>query len=53
MVTYPLVVYASRSKFLSKPNINGLGAVTEVARERRQASAADRPTSTSGGVRNG
>ncbi|HEY9313501.1 protein translocase subunit SecD [Williamsia sp.] len=53
MVTYPLVVYASRSKFLSKPNINGLGAVTEVARERRQAAAANRPTSTSGGVRNG
>lgn len=53
MVTYPLVVYASRSKFLSKPSVNGLGAVSDVARERRNAAAADRPTSTSGGVRNG
>ncbi|WP_206186772.1 protein translocase subunit SecD [Williamsia sp. 1135] len=62
MVTHPLVVYASRSKFLSKPNVNGLGAVTEVARERRQA--ADERTSvttspgpstdpTSGGEPNG
>jgi preprotein translocase subunit SecD len=52
LVTHPLVVYASRSNFLSKPSVNGLGAVTEVAKERRQA-AAQRPTTTSGGVRNG
>jgi preprotein translocase subunit SecD len=53
LVTHPLVVYASRSTFLSKPSVNGLGAVTEVAKERRQAAAAERPTTTSGGVRNG
>ena len=35
LVTHPLVVLASRSKFLSKPSVNGLGAVSEVARERR------------------
>ena len=52
LVTYPLVVYASRSNFLSKPSVNGLGGVTQVAKERRQA-AAERPTTTSGGVRNG
>ncbi|GAB11086.1 protein-export membrane protein SecD [Gordonia araii NBRC 100433] len=40
MVTHPLVVYATRSKFLSKPSVNGLGAVSEVARERREAARA-------------
>ncbi len=63
MVTHPLVVYASRSNFLSKPSVNGLGAVSEVARERRVAAAAERPSATtgsgsstgttSGGTRNG
>ena len=43
LVTHPLVVLASRSDFLSRPNINGLGAVSEVARQRRQrTSRADR-----------
>ncbi|MDL9936437.1 protein translocase subunit SecD [Gordonia sp. ABSL1-1] len=37
LVTHPLVVLASRSAFLSKPSVNGLGAVTEVARRRRVA----------------
>ena len=37
LVTHPLVVLASRSSFLSKPSVNGLGAVTQVARERRAA----------------
>ncbi len=40
LVTHPLVVLASRSTFLSKPSVNGLGAVTDVAKERRQAAAA-------------
>ncbi|MGW0035679.1 protein translocase subunit SecD [Gordonia sp. NPDC003376] len=35
LVTHPLVVLASRSDFLSRPKINGLGAVSEVARQRR------------------
>ena len=43
LVTHPLVVLASRNDFLSRPNINGLGAVSEVARQRRQGtSKADR-----------
>ncbi|MFM9376150.1 protein translocase subunit SecD [Gordonia sp. VNK21] len=44
LVTHPLVVLASRSEFLSRPSINGLGAVSEVARERRRAAAAARST---------
>ena len=36
LVTHPLVVLASRSEFLSRPGVNGLGAVSEVARQRRQ-----------------
>ncbi|MCF8604545.1 protein translocase subunit SecD [Gordonia sp. HY442] len=35
LVTHPMVVLASRTAFLSKPSINGLGAVSEVARRRR------------------
>ncbi|GAA3960796.1 protein translocase subunit SecD [Gordonia caeni] len=42
MVTHPLVELATRSEFLSRPSINGLGAVSEVARERRQAAARKR-----------
>ncbi|MBY4572348.1 protein translocase subunit SecD [Gordonia paraffinivorans] len=37
LVTHPLVVLASRSSFMSKPSVNGLGAVAEVARERKVA----------------
>ncbi|MEO9328593.1 protein translocase subunit SecD [Gordonia aurantiaca] len=64
LVTHPLVVLASRSSFLSKPSVNGLGAVAEVARERkvaarRQAAASaaatssilDKDTSEKGSVR--
>lgn len=40
MVTHPLVVLATRSSFLSKPSVNGLGAVSEVARQRREAARA-------------
>ncbi|MCP2279088.1 preprotein translocase subunit SecD [Nocardia amikacinitolerans] len=40
LVTAPLVLLASRSAFWSKPSINGLGAIQEVARERRAAEAA-------------
>ncbi|ALG84718.1 protein translocase subunit SecD [Gordonia phthalatica] len=42
MVTHPMVVLASRNSFLSRPAVNGLGAVSEVARERRKAQAAAR-----------
>jgi preprotein translocase subunit SecD len=38
LVTWPLVYLASKSTTLSKPTFNGLGAVQQVARERRAAS---------------
>jgi preprotein translocase subunit SecD len=47
LVTHPLVVLASRSKFLSKPSMSGLGAVQRAgARLRASASAAKAPTAT-------
>jgi preprotein translocase subunit SecD len=39
LVTWPLVYLASKSSALSKPVFNGLGAVQQVARERRTAAA--------------
>ncbi len=35
LVTWPLVYLASKSTLLSKPALNGLGAVQQIARERR------------------
>ncbi|OBK30247.1 protein-export membrane protein SecD [Mycobacterium asiaticum] len=40
LVTWPLVYLASKSPRLGKPAYNGLGAVQQVARERRAAGAA-------------
>ncbi|MBY6350056.1 protein translocase subunit SecD [Rhodococcoides corynebacterioides] len=40
LVTWPLVNLASRSEFWSRPSINGLGAVQEIARARKRAAAA-------------
>ncbi|WP_068270404.1 protein translocase subunit SecD [Aldersonia kunmingensis] len=37
LVTAPIVTIASRSHFWSKPGVNGLGAIQQVARERKQA----------------
>ncbi|MCX5045305.1 protein translocase subunit SecD [Aldersonia sp. NBC_00410] len=37
LVTAPLVTIASRTSFWSKPSVNGLGAIQQVARERKQA----------------
>ncbi|MEU0496530.1 protein translocase subunit SecD [Mycobacterium sp. NPDC006124] len=37
LVTWPLVFLASKSAMLSKPAFNGLGAVQQIARERRAA----------------
>jgi protein-export membrane protein, SecD/SecF family len=37
LVTWPLVYLASKSKLLAKPSLNGLGAVQQIARERRAA----------------
>jgi preprotein translocase subunit SecD len=39
LVTWPLVYLASKSPTLAKPSFNGLGAVQQVARERRAAVA--------------
>ncbi|MDH6284247.1 preprotein translocase subunit SecD [Rhodococcus sp. LBL1] len=39
LVTWPLVYLASKSRFWSKPSVNGLGAVQQVARERKVAAA--------------
>ncbi|MCA1007626.1 protein translocase subunit SecD [Rhodococcus hoagii] len=39
LVTWPLVYMASKSKFWSKPSVNGLGAVQQVARERKVVAA--------------
>ncbi|WP_422747784.1 protein translocase subunit SecD [Mycobacterium sp. WMMD1722] len=40
LVTWPLVYLASKSTLLSKPAFNGLGAVQQIARERRAATHA-------------
>lgn len=40
LITWPLVYLASKSSTLSKPAFNGLGAVQQVARERRAAMTA-------------
>jgi preprotein translocase subunit SecD len=39
LVTWPLVYLGSKSTWLSKPKYNGLGAVQQIARERRAAAA--------------
>ncbi|TFV56055.1 protein translocase subunit SecD [Mycobacterium sp. PS03-16] len=40
LVTWPLVYLASKSTMLAKPAFNGLGAVQQIARERRAAAHA-------------
>ncbi|WP_406279579.1 protein translocase subunit SecD [Nocardia sp. NBC_00881] len=40
LVTSPLVLLASRTAFWSKPSVNGLGAIQQIARERKAAEAA-------------
>jgi preprotein translocase subunit SecD len=42
LVTWPLIYLASKSTTLSKPAFNGLGAVQQIARERRAAHATGR-----------
>jgi preprotein translocase subunit SecD len=44
LITWPLLYLASKSTVLAKPAFNGLGAVQQIAKERRRAvGAADRP----------
>jgi len=40
LVTWPLIYLASKSAKLAKPALNGLGAVQQIARERRAATHA-------------
>jgi preprotein translocase subunit SecD len=40
LVTWPLVFLASKSTWLAKPAFNGLGAIQQIARERRAAAHA-------------
>jgi preprotein translocase subunit SecD len=40
LVTWPLVFLASKSTTMAKPALNGLGAVQQIARERRAAAHA-------------
>ncbi|MGK2879897.1 MAG: protein translocase subunit SecD [Mycobacterium sp.] len=42
LVTWPLVYLASKSTLMAKPALNGLGAVQQIARERRAAHVTDR-----------
>ncbi|MFW0784909.1 protein translocase subunit SecD [Gordonia sp. CPCC 206044] len=51
LVTHPLVVLASRSEFLSRPSVNGLGAVSEVARQRRVAARSNREGASEGSTK--
>lgn len=39
LVTWPLVYVSSKTALLAKPSMNGLGAVQQIARERRAAAA--------------
>jgi len=41
LVTWPLVYLASKSSTMAKPAFNGLGAVQQIARERRAAGESD------------
>ncbi|GAA5076734.1 protein translocase subunit SecD [Nocardia iowensis] len=40
LVTSPLVLLASRTSWWAKPSVNGLGAIQQIARERKAAEAA-------------
>jgi len=40
LVTWPIVYVASKSPMMAKPRLNGLGAVQQIARERRAATHA-------------
>ncbi len=47
LITWPLLYLASKSPLMAKPAFNGLGAVQQIARERR-AAGEGRPVSTTG-----
>jgi len=49
LVTWPLVYLASKSPTMAKPAFNGLGAVQQIARERRAAGQSDAVAATGRG----
>ena len=49
LVTWPLVYLASKSPTMAKPAFNGLGAVQQIARERREAGQSDAVAATGRG----
>jgi preprotein translocase subunit SecD len=49
LVTWPLVYLASKSPTMAKPALNGLGAVQQIARERRAAGQAEEVAATGRG----
>jgi len=49
LVTWPLVYLASKSATMAKPAFNGLGAVQQIARERRAAGQSDTVAATGRG----
>jgi preprotein translocase subunit SecD len=49
LITWPLVYLASKSTTLAKPAYNGLGAVQQIARERRAAGQVETETATATG----
>ena len=49
LVTWPLVYLASKSPTMAKPALNGLGAVQQIARERRAAGQSDAVSATGRG----
>lgn len=51
LVTWPLVYLASKSPTLAKPSYNGLGAVQQVARERRAVAKAGGATGSKSGAK--
>jgi preprotein translocase subunit SecD len=52
LITWPLLYLASKSPIMAKPAFNGLGAVQQIARERRAAGQAGAVSATeTGGVR--
>lgn len=51
LVTWPLIYLASKSPTMAKPSLNGLGAVQQIARERRAATGGGQERSDRGSNR--
>jgi preprotein translocase subunit SecD len=49
LITWPLVYLASKTTLFARPTLNGLGAVQQIARERRAAGQAAEAATTGRG----